>query len=68
MTPPPADPASVLSSGEAAAPQDQELQLLDAWWRAANYLAVGMIYLRANPLLKEPLRPEHIKTRLDYPA
>ncbi|MEI6031989.1 MAG: phosphoketolase family protein [Synechococcaceae cyanobacterium ELA739] len=43
---------------------DQELQRLDAWWRAANYLAVGMIYLRANPLLREPLRPEHIKTRL----
>lgn len=43
---------------------EQELQLLDAWWRAANYLAVGMIYLRENPLLAEPLRPEHIKARL----
>ena len=43
---------------------DQELQLLDAWWRAANYLAVGMIYLRENPLLAEPLRAEHIKARL----
>ncbi|MCP9839898.1 phosphoketolase family protein [Synechococcus sp. J7-Johnson] len=43
---------------------EQELQLLDAWWRAANYLAVGMIYLRDNPLLAEPLRPEHIKARL----
>jgi xylulose-5-phosphate/fructose-6-phosphate phosphoketolase len=42
----------------------QELTLIDAWWRAANYLAVGMIYLRANPLLREPLRPEHIKNRL----
>jgi xylulose-5-phosphate/fructose-6-phosphate phosphoketolase len=41
-----------------------ELGLIDAWWRAANYLAVGMIYLRANPLLREPLRPEHIKNRL----
>ena len=41
-----------------------ELQRLDAWWRAANYLAVGMIYLRDNPLLQEPLRPEHIKNRL----
>ena len=41
-----------------------ELEHLDAWWRAANYLAVGMIYLQANPLLKEPLRPEHIKNRL----
>lgn len=43
---------------------ETELQLLNAWWRAANYLAVGMIYLRANPLLREPLRPEHVKTRL----
>jgi xylulose-5-phosphate/fructose-6-phosphate phosphoketolase len=41
-----------------------ELRLLDAWWRAANYLAVGMIYLQANPLLKEPLAHEHIKKRL----
>ena len=41
-----------------------ELERLDAWWRAANYLAVGMIYLRANPLLAEPLRHEHVKTRL----
>ncbi len=41
-----------------------QLQLLDDWWRAANYLAVGMIYLQANPLLREPLRPEHIKNRL----
>jgi xylulose-5-phosphate/fructose-6-phosphate phosphoketolase len=43
---------------------EQELQRIDAWWRAANYLAVGMIYLRANPLLAEPLRFEHIKPRL----
>jgi xylulose-5-phosphate/fructose-6-phosphate phosphoketolase len=43
---------------------NQELERLDAWWRAANYLAVGMIYLRENPLLAEPLRPEHIKNRL----
>ncbi|TVS01501.1 MAG: phosphoketolase family protein [Cyanobium sp. PLM2.Bin73] len=42
----------------------EELQTIDAWWRAANYLAVGMIYLRDNPLLREPLRPEHIKSRL----
>jgi len=41
-----------------------ELQRLDAWWRAANYLAVGMIYLQANPLLREPLKHEHIKNRL----
>ncbi len=43
---------------------EQELQLIDAWWRAANYLAVGMIYLRDNPLLAEPLRFEHVKARL----
>jgi xylulose-5-phosphate/fructose-6-phosphate phosphoketolase len=56
---------STLSSPAApACSPDDELQLLDAWWRAANYLAVGMIYLRANPLLQEPLQPEHIKTRL----
>ncbi|ACO32841.1 MULTISPECIES: phosphoketolase family protein [Acidobacterium] len=42
----------------------QELQRMDAYWRACNYLAAGMIYLRENPLLKEPLRPEHIKNRL----
>ena len=41
-----------------------QLELIDAWWRAANYLAVGMIYLRDNPLLSEPLQPEHIKNRL----
>src|SRR6187402_2188128 len=37
---------------------------LDAYWRAANYLTVGQIYLQANPLLREPLRPEHVKPRL----
>ncbi|MRH87628.1 phosphoketolase [Nocardia sp. SYP-A9097] len=41
-----------------------DLNDLDAWWRAANYLAVGQIYLMDNPLLTEPLRPEHIKPRL----
>jgi xylulose-5-phosphate/fructose-6-phosphate phosphoketolase len=41
-----------------------ELASIDAWWRAANYLAVGQIYLMANPLLREPLRSEHIKPRL----
>ncbi|HSX77729.1 MAG TPA: phosphoketolase, partial [Candidatus Saccharimonadia bacterium] len=40
------------------------LQQIDAYWRAANYLSVGQIYLYANPLLKEPLRREHIKPRL----
>jgi xylulose-5-phosphate/fructose-6-phosphate phosphoketolase len=41
-----------------------ELRRTDAWWRAANYLAVGQIYLLANPLLREPLAPEHVKGRL----
>src|SRR5438045_6055380 len=43
---------------------DDELRRIDAWWRAANYLSVGQIYLLANPLLREPLRPEHVKPRL----
>src|SRR6266496_1961911 len=42
----------------------EELRLLDAWWRAANYLSVGQIYLLDNPLLREPLRREHVKPRL----
>ena len=42
----------------------QELDTLNAYWRACNYLAASMIYLRDNPLLREPLRPEHIKRRL----
>src|ERR1022692_2052976 len=41
-----------------------ELRKIDAYWRACNYLSVGMIYLRANPLLREPLKAEHIKQRL----
>src|SRR5512142_3285219 len=42
----------------------EELTDLDAYWRAANYLTVGQIYLQDNALLREPLRPEHIKPRL----
>ncbi|HEY4379534.1 MAG TPA: phosphoketolase family protein [Acidobacteriaceae bacterium] len=41
-----------------------ELRRMDAYWRACNYLCVGMLYLRANPLLREPLKVEHIKNRL----
>ena len=41
-----------------------ELRLMDAYWRACNYLCAGMLYLRENPLLREPLKPEHIKNRL----
>jgi xylulose-5-phosphate/fructose-6-phosphate phosphoketolase len=43
---------------------DNDLRLLNAYWRAANYLSVGQIYLLDNPLLRAPLRPEHIKPRL----
>jgi xylulose-5-phosphate/fructose-6-phosphate phosphoketolase len=42
----------------------EELRKMDAWWRAANYLSVGQIYLYDNPLLKTPLKLEHIKPRL----
>src|SRR5271163_2179886 len=42
----------------------EELNKIDAFWRACKYLALGMIYLQANPLLREPLKPEHIKSRL----
>src|SRR5947209_2606696 len=42
----------------------KRLDLMNKYWNAANYLTVGQIYLQDNPLLKEPLRPEHIKPRL----
>jgi xylulose-5-phosphate/fructose-6-phosphate phosphoketolase len=42
----------------------EELRKTHAYWRACNYLALGMIYLQDNPLLKEPLKPEHVKNRL----
>src|SRR6516225_151079 len=42
----------------------EELRLIDSWWHACNYLSVGMIYLRDDPLLKKPLQPEHVKHRL----
>ena len=41
-----------------------ELRRMDAYWRACNYCCVGMLYLQANPLLREPLKVEHIKNRL----
>ena len=53
-----------------AAPQStstasaDDLGLVDAWWRAANYLSVGQIYLLDNPLLEQPLTVDHIKPRL----
>jgi xylulose-5-phosphate/fructose-6-phosphate phosphoketolase len=63
-------------SGETRAPEPyrldaapgplgrDELTSVDAWWRAANYLSVGQVYLVDNPLLRQPLQPEHIKARL----
>lgn len=56
-----------VSNPEAAGPgplSPDELQAIDAYWRAANYLSVGQIYLLDNPLLREPLKREHIKPRL----
>src|SRR5512133_1392900 len=55
-------PARATVPGAPLAPE--ELDRIDAFWRACNYLALGMIYLRDNPLLREPLRPEHVKDRL----
>jgi xylulose-5-phosphate/fructose-6-phosphate phosphoketolase len=43
---------------------DEEARKTHAYWRAANYLGLGMIYLQSNPLLREPLKPEHIKNRM----
>ena len=54
----------VLESKPADTVSDEMLLKMDAYWRAANYLSVGQIYLLGNALLKEPLRREHIKPRL----
>ena len=51
-------------AGRAARLAGVELERLHAYWRAANYLSVGQIYLLYNPLLRQPLRPEHVKPRL----
>jgi len=51
-------------SSETSILSPEEVQKIHAYWRACNYLAVGMIYLRDNPLLKEPLQQEHVKIRL----
>ncbi|HEY7168563.1 MAG TPA: phosphoketolase family protein [Candidatus Binatia bacterium] len=59
------EPETAARDGEKKAPlMTKELELMNAYWRACNYLSVGMIYLQDNPLLKEPLKPEHIKYRL----
>ncbi|WP_051965777.1 phosphoketolase family protein [Kitasatospora mediocidica] len=63
-TQPAATEPRVTPSLPPAVLSEHELHALDAHWRAANYLAVGQIYLLANPLLREPLTPEHIKPRL----
>jgi xylulose-5-phosphate/fructose-6-phosphate phosphoketolase len=55
-------PSTGLSPSPACSQQD--LELIDAYWRAANYLSVGQIYLLDNPLLREPLLAEHVKPRL----
>ncbi|MGA7933010.1 MAG: phosphoketolase family protein [Kovacikia sp.] len=66
----PTPEASITAFGKARATvagaplSPDELRNINAYWRACNYLAIGMIYLRDNPLLKEPLKPEHIKSRL----
>jgi xylulose-5-phosphate/fructose-6-phosphate phosphoketolase len=52
------------SPGRAAPLSREEIRQLDAYWRAANYLSVGQIYLLDNPLLREPLQAEHVKPRL----
>ncbi len=61
-----AEPIGSPSHSQAAAtPLDADLlQRMDAWWRAANYLSVGQIYLYDNPLLREPLTLAHVKPRL----
>ena len=53
------------ADAEVATPPDPDLlNRMDAWWRAANYLSVGQIYLYDNPLLREPLTLAHVKPRL----
>ena len=55
---------NTLSPSTSPVLDDETLRKMDRYWRACNYLAAGMIYLRANPLLREPLKAEHIKRRL----
>src|SRR5829696_2025507 len=58
------DDQTAVQAGSARPLDDEELRLLDGWWRAANYLSVGQIYLLDNPLLRVPLSLEHVKPRL----
>jgi xylulose-5-phosphate/fructose-6-phosphate phosphoketolase len=55
---------SARSTIQGAPLSREELSKMDAYWRASLYLCLGMLYLKDNPLLKEPLRSEHIKERL----
>ena len=57
-------PTSVPAVSTKSPLSPETLRLMDAYWRAANYLSVGQIYLMDNPLLREPLKKEHIKPRL----
>ncbi len=61
---PPTDSTSPADPAPAGSLPGRQLELIDAYWRAANYLSVGQIYLLDNPLLREPLRAEHVKPRL----
>ncbi|HLY32985.1 MAG TPA: phosphoketolase family protein [Jatrophihabitantaceae bacterium] len=61
--PPPVD-GMTATGVRSVATARSDLDVVDAYWRAANYLSVGQIYLLDNPLLSEPLRPEHVKPRL----
>ncbi len=56
--------ARAYDRGMTAAVSDESIDSIDAWWRAANYLSIGQIYLLANPLLREPLQRDHVKPRL----
>src|SRR5687768_12076726 len=62
----PADtPIEALKPEIATKPLDeQQLERMHRYWQATNYLTIGQIYLQENPLLREPLRPEHVKPRL----
>jgi hypothetical protein len=55
-------PARATVSGAPLSPE--ELELIDAYWRASLYLCLGMLYLQDNPLLRKPLKVEHIKPRM----
>jgi len=58
------EPPPILSDTQSAPLSSDELAKINGYWRACNYLCAGMLYLRDNPLLREPLRAEHIKRRL----